>query len=175
MVEPVAPLADRETWSLSSLADETGFGHYLDTVAAAIADRFTLKIHQNLIARRMAFIAWIDSLAAIDRATVDFRSFIAICGALVGSLARHRVVSYSAMIRDPGDAMIGVILKFPNEVTALAAGAALYELRVGALTGASAGEPLSPLVVENAAGNLARHPEAATRFRELLRLGTPWT
>ena len=120
MVEPVAPLADRETWSLSSLADETGFGHYLDTVAAAIADRFTLKIHQNLIARRMAFIAWIDSLAAIDRATVDFRSFIAICGALVGSLARHRVVSYSAMIRDPGDAMIGVILKFPNEVTALA-------------------------------------------------------
>jgi hypothetical protein len=123
----------------------------------------------------MAFIAWIDGVVATDRTVIDHRSFVTICAALIGGLARHRVISYSAMIRDPADEMIAVILKYPNEITALAAGATLYELRVGALIGMPAGEPLPPLVVENAAANLARHPEAATRFRELLRLGTPWT
>ena len=175
MAEAAARRADRGPWSLVALVDEAAFDRHVYMVATAIADRFTLKIHQNVVARRMAFIAWIDSLAAIDRATIDYRSFVAVCAALIASLARHRVVSYSAMIRDPADTMIKAILKYPNEVTALAAGAALYDLRVGALTGEPAGEPLAPLVVENAAANLARHPEAAARFRELLRLGTPWT
>ena len=175
MAEAVAPLAGRDPWSLAALADEAAFDRHVETVTTAIADRFTLKIHQNVVSRRMAFIAWIDSLSTIDRAAIDYRSFVAICAALIASLARHRVVSYSAMIRNPGDTLIDAVLKYPNEVTALAAGAALYDLRVGELTGAPVGEPLSTLVVENAAANLARHPEAATRFRELLRLGTPWT
>ncbi|MEJ0097258.1 MAG: hypothetical protein WDM84_04130 [Bauldia sp.] len=175
MAEAVAPLSGRGPWGLAALADETAFDHHLDLVGTAIADRFTLKIHQNIVARRMAFIAWIDGLAAMDRATIDYRSFVAACAGLITSLARHRVVSYSAMVRDPGDTMIAAVLKYPNEVTALAAGAALYALRVGELTGEPVGEPLAALVIENAAANLARHPEAAARFRELLRLGTPWT
>lgn len=175
MAEPLAPLAERQTWSLATLAEEAGFDAHIEVVTGAIADRFALKIHQNLVARRMAFIAWIDGVVPTDRTVIDHRSFVTICAALIGGLARHRAISYSAMIRDPADEMIAVILNYPNEITALAAGAALYELRVGALIGMPAGEPLPPLVVENAAANLARHPEAATRFRELLRLGTPWT
>jgi len=36
------------------------------------------------------------------------------------------------------------------------------------------GGGLPAIVVENAAANLARHSEAASRFRELLQLHTPW-
>ena len=100
---------------------------------------------------------------------------ISICGNLIAAIARHRVVSFSAMIRDPGNRMIGVVLKYPNEVTALAAGAALYSIRVGELTGDEMATALPAMVVENAAGNLNRHPEAAVKFRELLQLTTPWT
>jgi len=66
-------------------------------------------------------------------------------------------------------------LRYPNEVVALAAGASLYQLRVGELTGEEmGGGGLPAIVVENAAANLARHSEAASRFRELLQLHTPW-
>ncbi len=71
--------------------------------------------------------------------------------------------------------MIGVVIKYPNEVTALAAGAAIYALRVAELTGEDAGGGLPAMVIENAAANLNRHPEAAVKFRELLQLATPWT
>jgi hypothetical protein len=71
--------------------------------------------------------------------------------------------------------MLGTILAYGNEVTALAAGAAVYALAVEDLTGTSPAEPLPALVVENAAAGLRKHPEAALRFRELLRLTTPWT
>ena len=175
MAEALALGAERRPWSLAELADEPAFDRHIETVAAAIADRFTLKTHVNIVARRMAFIAWIDGLAADARSPTDYRAFVAVCASLIASLARHRVVSYSAMIRDPADRMIDTILRYGNEVTALAAGAAIYALRVGELTGADAGGELSPLIVENAAASLNRHPEAAAKFRELLQLGTPWT
>ena len=106
---------------------------------------------------------------------LDYRGFVAVCANLIAGIARHRVVSYSAMIRDPADGMIDTVLKYANEVTALAAGAAIYELRVAELTGYPAGGGLSALILENAAANLSRHPEAAVKFRELLQLRTPWT
>jgi hypothetical protein len=161
-------------WGLAALADEAGFDRLVETVAAAIADRFTLKVHQNLVARRMAYIAWVERLSADNLPAMDYRAFVTICADLIASLARHRIVSFSAMIRDPHSRMIGIVLKYPNEVVALAAGAALYQLRIGELTGEDMTGGLPAIVVENAAANLARHSEAAQRFRELLQLHTPW-
>jgi hypothetical protein len=70
--------------------------------------------------------------------------------------------------------MVDTVLACPDEVTALAAGAALYVIRVRELTGADPSVPLSAMVIENAAASLRRRPAAATRFRELLQLSTPW-
>ncbi|MEJ0013515.1 MAG: hypothetical protein WDM94_13020 [Bauldia sp.] len=175
MAEPAVRPVELPPWSLASLADEANFDRLVDTAATAIADRFTLKVHQNTVSRRMAYTTFIDSLATENLPLIDYRAFVAICGNLIAAIARHRVVSFSAMIRDPRDRMIGVILKYPNEVTALAAGAALYSLRVRELTGEGAASGLPAMVVENAAANLNRHPEAAAKFRELLQLSTPWT
>jgi len=175
MAEALARSPDAPTWSLAALADEAAFDRLVDNVAGAIADRFTLKAHQNIIARRMAYVAWVDGLAADNLAAIDYRAFVGVCAGLIAAIGRHRVVSFSAMIRDPGSRMIGVVLKYPNEVTALAAGAALYTLRVGELTGSVSDGGLPAMVVENAAANLSRHPEAAVKFRELLQLETPWT
>jgi hypothetical protein len=176
MSETAASAADRTLVSLSGLCDEATFDRFVDTVADAIALRFVLKIQKNVVARRMAFTAWIQGLGQLSQTEADYRSFIAICAVMIAVLTRHRSLGYSAMIRDPGDRMIDVILTYPNEVTALAAGAALYDLYVRGLTGEPAGEAVSALVMENAAANLRRHPElAAGRFRELLRLTTPWS
>lgn len=175
MAEAQARDAPSRPWSLGSLADEAAFDQLVETVAAAIADRFTLKMHQNVVSRRMAYIAWIESLAAENLATIDYRAFITICANLIGCLARYRVVSFSAMIRDPADQTIAAVLRYPNEVMALAAGAGIYALRVREMTGSDAGGHLPALLVENAAANLNRHPEASAKFRELLQLATPWT
>jgi hypothetical protein len=48
MAEPLAPLAERQTWSLATLAEEAGFDAHIEVVAGAIADRFALKIHRTL-------------------------------------------------------------------------------------------------------------------------------
>jgi hypothetical protein len=163
-------------WNLATLADEAAFEGLIGATAGAIADRFTLKVHQNVVSRRMAYTAWIDSLANDNMPAMDYRAFIAVCSNLIAAIARHRVVSFSAMIRDPDSRVIGTVLRYPNEVTALAAGAALYSVRVAELTGHPAGAgPLPAMLVENAAANLSRHPEAAVKFRELLQLSTPWT
>ncbi len=175
MAETAVRPLELPPWGLASLADEANFDRLVDTTATAIADRFTLKVHQNVVSRRMAYTTFIDSLATENLPLIDYRAFVSICGNLIAAIARHRVVSFSAMIRDPGSRMIGVILKYPNEVTALAAGAALYSLRVGELTGAAPTAALPAMVIENAAANLNRHPEAAVKFRELLQLATPWT
>ena len=175
MAEALALGTASRAWGLDALADEAEFDLHIQIVATAIADHFTLKVNQNIVSRRMAFIAWIDTLARDDGSPPDYRGFVAACANLIASIARHRVVSYSAMIRDPANRMIGAILKYPNEVTALAAGAAIYELRVSEVTGEASGGALPALIIENAAANLSRHPEAAVKFRELLQLGTPWT
>jgi hypothetical protein len=175
MAEAAIRPIETPPWNLATLADESAFDALVGTAASAIADRFTLKLHQNVVSRRMAYTAWIDGLATENLPLIDYRAFVSICGNLIAAIARHRVVSFSAMIRDPGSKMIGVVLKYPNEVTALAAGAALYTLRVGELTGVEVSRGLPVMVMENAAANLSRHPEAAAKFRELLQLATPWT
>jgi hypothetical protein len=176
MIEAVAAIAERDVLTLASLCEEPHYDRYIDTVASGLADRFTLKVHKNVVARRLAFSAWIDGVARVSRPEVDYRSFIDVCAALIDTVSRHRTLSFSAMVRDPGDQMVGVVLKYPNEVTALTAGAALYDLYVTRVTGAPTYEVLSPLVMENAAANLASYPKAAAaRFRELLRLSTPWS
>lgn len=162
-------------WSLATLADEAAFDRHIEAVAAAIADSFTLKVHTNVVARRLAFKAWIDNLQRNERAPIGHADFVASCAALISAIARHRVVSFSAMIRDPADRTIDTVLRYPNEVTALAAGAAIYTLRVTELTGRSPAVPLTAMILENAAAALHRHPTAAVKFRELLQLSTPWT
>lgn len=175
MAEAAARPVEIPPWGLASLAEEPNFDRLVETVATAVADRFTLKVHQNVVSRRMAYTTFIDGLASENLPLIDYRAFVAICGNLIAAIARHRVVSFSAMIRDPGSRMIGIVLKYPNEVTALAAGAAIYSLRVRELTGKEVGGGLPVMVIENAAANLSRHPEAAAKFRELLQLSTPWT
>lgn len=175
MADTSANAVAQKAMTLGSLCDEAAFVRLVDTIAAGIADRFVLKMHKNIVARRMAFTTWIDHLTGNEPRDTDYRSFIAVCAALIESLATRPSVGYSAMVRDPGDRMIDAVLKFPNEVTALMTGAALYDAYVTALTGRPAAEPLEALVLENAAANLARNPEAtAARFREVLRLSTPW-
>lgn len=175
MTEAIALDAGTRAWGLAALAEEPEFDRHIEAVATAIADRFTLKVHVNVAARRAAFADWIDRVSADGRRPLDHRAFVAVCAGLIAALAAHRVVGYSAMIRDPSDVMVGILLKFGNEVTALAAGAAVYALAIEDLTGNSPADPLPPMVVENATANLRKHPEAALRFRELLRLSTPWT
>ncbi len=172
--EAIARTGDAPAGRLADLAGRQAFDRHIDTVAATIADRFALKIHINVVGRWRAYNAWIATLQD-SGATVDHQRFVRACSDLIACLAAHRIVSYSAMMRDASDPMTDVVLAYPNEVTALAAGAALYVVKVAALTGSDPSEPLPPAVAENAAANLRRHTqEAANRFRELLRLKTPW-
>ncbi len=162
-------------WSLAELADRPAFDRYLDAIATAIADRFTVRVHVNVAGRRHAYNDWIATLQDGKASVADHRRFIRMCADLIATLASRRIVGYSAMIRDASDPMGEVVLRYPNEITALAAGASLYITRVTALTGIDPSEPLEPSIAENAAAHLRRHPkEAAERFRELLQLSTPW-
>ena len=166
---------NERVWHLAELADRHTFDHFIDTVATAIADRFTLKVHVNVAGRWRAYNGWIAKLQDKSSDGDDHHRFVQLCADLTECLANQRVVSYSAMMRDVSEPMTDVVLRYPNEVTALATGAALYIVRARALTGAEIAEPLAPAVAENAAAALQRHPEAAAeRFRELLRLTTPW-
>ncbi len=166
---------NERVWRLAELADRQTFDRYIDTVATAIADRFTLRVHINVAGRWRAYNNWIARLQDKDNGENGHRRFVRLCADLVECLASLRVVSYSAMMRDVSDPMTDVVLRYPNEVTALATGASLYIVRATALTGADICEPLAPAVAENAAAALQRNPEAAAeRFRELLRLSTPW-
>jgi len=167
--------ADVGAWHLAALADEASFNRHYATVAAAIAEPIAARADINAAARRHAFADWIDSLQGIDAEAVGHRHFIAACASLIASLARHPVVVYSPTTAEAPDRMAAAILKYPNEVTALASGAAVYLLRIRDMTGVDPGVPLSALLVENAAANLRRDAEAAVRFRELMRLATPWS
>ena len=166
---------DARSWSLADLANRETFDRHIDTVATAIADRFTLKLHINSAGRRRAYNDWIARLTDESSGEDDHRRFVRLCADLIECLTGQTVASYSAMMRDAADPMADVVLRYPNQVAALAAGAALYIVRATALTGADISEPLDPAVVENAAAALNRNPAAtAKRFRELLRLTTPW-
>lgn len=161
-------------WSLAALAEEAEFDLHLELAAAAIADHWDLTVHINVAARRRAYDDWIERVRAMDAPTQDYRALVSVCAALVASLAAHRIVGYTRLFGEP-NRMIDAVLQYSNEVTALLVGGGFYSVAVEQATGTAAAEPLSALVVENAAANLRRHPEAALRFRELLRLTTPWT
>jgi hypothetical protein len=173
--EPIDRSGDSRIWRLAELAERGTFDRYLDTVATAIADRFTLKVHVNVAGRWRAYNGWIARLQDDGVGPDDPHRFVRLCADLVECLASQRVFTYSAMMRDVSDPMTDVVMAYPNEVTALATGSALYIVRATALTGAGISEPLAPAIAENAAAALHRNPEAAAeRFRELLRLATPW-
>jgi hypothetical protein len=170
-----AAAAGERLWGLGDLADRQTFDRYLDAVATALADRFAVRVHVNVAARRRAFNDWIATLQEGAPERAGHERFIKACADLIACLGSRRIVSFSAMMREDSDPMSDVVLRFPNEVTALATGAAFYITRVAALTGADPSEPIPPAVAENAAALLRRHPqETAERFRELLRLTTPW-
>lgn len=160
---------------IAALADPDVFEIHYDAVAAAIAYRFALKTHYDIAELQDAYAVWIARCAATGGAR-DHRHFITAVGLLIETLASHRVITYSVMARRPGsaDRQLDVLLEYPNEVTALVAGTAAYAVPVKRLTGQDPSVPLSPLIIENAAGILHRRPEAAIRFRELLQLATPW-
>jgi hypothetical protein len=174
MAEAILLHADVGAWSLAALAEEATFDRHYVTVAAVIADRIAAEAHVDIEARRHAFADFIDSLQGIDSEAITHRDFIGVCASLIANLARHPIVAYSAVTRAASDRMAAVVVKYPNEVTALASGAAVYLLRVREATGVDPSVPLTALVVENAAASLRRSPDAAVRFRELLQLTTPW-
>jgi hypothetical protein len=173
-----AAALEARLWTLAALADESGFNRHVELVTTALADRHALKVHVNIVAARRAYAAWIGALQIDERDPLDYRTFVKVCASLITSIAGRRMIAFSAMLREPGaSGMIDLILKYPNEITALAAGASLYAVRATEIGGgASIVLALSPMIVENAAANLRQHGEpAALRFRELLQLGTPWT
>jgi hypothetical protein len=175
MTDTAAIEPDARPWTLSALADEAEFDRHVEGAAVALCDRYTLIPHINLAARRMAYHEWIDAIRGFSGARPDSRVFIALCAALIAALARHRVVTFTPLTVAP-ERMVNTLHRFGNEVAALATGAALYSTVVESLNGAPAAEPLSALIWENAAAALRRQPEeTASRFRELLRLTTPWT
>jgi len=174
MADAVMVHADIGAWSLAALADEASFDRHYESVAAAIADRIAAKVHINVLARRHAFADFVNSLEDIDTGAIGYRHFIGVCAGFIASLAGQRIIAYATAARDPPDRMVDAVVKYPNEVTALASGAAVYLLRVRDLTGVDPSLPVSALVMENAAAQLRRRADAAIRFRELLRLTTPW-
>jgi len=162
---------------LAALADQALFEVEYDAVVAAIADRFTLSARCNVPELQAAYLAWIERSAGTSGSR-DEHHFIAIIGVLIESLAPRKAVSYSLMARPqpPHDRRLELVLGFPNELTALLFGAAVYGSAVTCLTGADPSAPLSGLILENAISLVRRNPAgAAERFRELLQLGSPWT
>jgi hypothetical protein len=160
---------------LAELTDQARFEVTYDAVAASLADRFTLQTHYNIAEMQDAYAVWIAKCAATG-GDLDYRHFISVIALLIESLARHRIVTYTPMMRPAGrpDPYLEVVLKFPSEATALIVGASTYAVAVERLTGRDPSVALSPLVLENAAAILRRRPDAANRFRELLQLATPW-
>ena len=173
MIETSAIDASLRPWSLAALADEAEFGRHVEMTASTIANRFTVNVHINVAARARAFDDWIEHVRAGGSQRIDYRTLVAIGAGLIASMAAHRIVGYTATIVEPRS-MLDTVQKYGNEVTALAMGTALYSTMVEAISGAPAVERLPVMVMENAAANLRRHPEAALRFRELMRLSTPW-
>ncbi len=157
---------------LDALADSAQFEIEYDAVVAAIADHCGLQARYDIAELHSAYAAWIDSAAALAGKR-DGAHLVAIVAALIKSLARHKAVSYALTVgaRSADDLRLELALGFPNELTALLFGAAIYATAVQRRTGADPSIPLSRLILENAIGLLRRNPDgAAARFRELLQL-----
>jgi hypothetical protein len=177
MASAAAVLAAPAFAGLAALADPALFEVEYDAVAAAIADRFTLKPHYNIAELQAGYADWITRAGAAE-GEQDDRHFAGIVALLIASLAPRKAVSYSLKARPqaPHDRRLQLVFGFPNQLTALLFGAAVYGSAVTRLTGADPSVPLSGLILENAIILLRRNPEsAAARFRELLQLAIPWT
>ena len=161
---------------LEALADRGMFEVEYDAVVAAIADRFALRAGYDITELHAAHAAWSASTAALS-GNRDGRHFTAIIATLIDCLARRKAIGYAltARLQPTHDRRIELALGFPNELTALLFGAAVYGSAVARLTGADPNLPLSRLILENAIARLRRNPRgAAARFRELLQLASPW-
>ncbi len=174
MTEAIRLHADVGAWNLAALADEAAFDRHHVAVAAAIADRIGAGVEIDPGARRRAFTDWIASLKETDETETGAPAFVAVCARLIGALVGRPIVTFVWSGNAQPGRMAAAVLRFPNEVTALASGAAVYLLRIRALTGRDPSIALSALVVENAAANLRHNTDAAYRFRELLQLTTQW-
>ena len=112
------------------------------------------------------------------RVAINYRVSTAAAEEIVESIRSfgQEAIAVQADVAEEGDVkrMVDTVLRYPDEVTALAAGAALYLLRVRNDDADNPCLPLSALVMENAAAQLHRRTDAALRFRELLRLNSPW-
>jgi hypothetical protein len=168
----IAPDGDLRPWSLAAMAEEAEFDGHVEAAATAIADAFTLQIHINIAGRQDAFIDWIERVRAAE-GRHDRGTFVRTCASLVGALATHRIVGYSAMVGNPS-AEAAVVVKYPNETTALAVVAGVYLTAIEHLVDRPRG-PVSAMALETAATGLRKRPdETAARFRELMGLPNPW-
>jgi hypothetical protein len=175
MNSALALATERSATGLAALADRSVFERHYETVSAAIADFIAAKVHINVSALRQAHADFIDCLQeGVADAPITHRHFVATCAGLIATLARRRIVDYATVPPHPPDRMVNTVLRYPDEVTALAAGASLYLVRIGQLADRDPCPPLPALVLENAAAHLHRRTDAALRFRELLRLDSPW-
>jgi hypothetical protein len=171
----VAAIAAPTTAGLEALADRAEFEVEYDAVVAAIADRFGLRARYGIGELHSAHAAWIASATALSGKR-DGPHFVGIVSKLIECMARREAIRYELAERPASahDRRIELALGFPNELTALMFGAAVYARAVARLTGADASTPLSQLILENAIALLRRNPSgAAARFRELLQLSTP--
>jgi hypothetical protein len=161
---------------LEALTDREMFEVEYDAVVAAIADRFALRASYDIPELHAAHAAWVASAAALAGER-DGRHFTLIIATLIECLTRRKAIAYvlAARPQPTHDRRLELALGFPNELTALLFGAAVYGSAVARLTGADPSLPLSRLILENAIARLRRNPAgAAARFRELLQLASPW-
>jgi hypothetical protein len=171
----VAATAAPSTAGLEALVDRDEFEVEYDAVVAAVADRFALRARYNIGELHAAYAAWVTGAATLA-GNRDGEHFTAIVAKLIESLARRKSIGYEL---DGGqapthDRRLELALGFPNELTALVFGAAVYARAVGRLTDADPTVALSRLILENAIALLRRNPGgAAARFRELLQLSMP--
>ena len=171
--EPERPAGERRG-GLASLADPVLFEIEYDAVASAIADAFQFKVHYKVLALRAAYADWIESQAGDHGAIDDEEHLVAIVGRLIAALARNRIVSFSSMLWLPGESGEDALVfkRYPNEIVALAFGAALFAIKVEALSGQSPAAPLPARLFARAAEHLRRQPAMAADFRLLLALGS---
>jgi hypothetical protein len=168
-----APAAGRpRPGGLANLADPVLFEILYDAVATAIADIFQFKLHYNVPALRSAFHAWIAGHSGARSGGSRGMRFADIVSVLIATLVPHRILSFSVMTRDassdPREA--DVFVKYPNELTALLLGGAIYAAKIRQMTGRESCQALTNAAVERAASALRNEPAAAAAFRQLLSL-----
>jgi hypothetical protein len=156
---------------LASLAGELGFDVLYDAVVTAVADRFDFRVHYDVRGLRNAYTEWVEGHPAkLPGGRHD--QLVAVLARLIATLARHRIVSFTAMMSDPADSagFRAVCKRHPNETVALMLGAALYGRAFERMAGHDPVGFISPEALADGAEALRRDPAAAANFRALLGL-----